>query len=142
MRLYLDTSALVKLYVEENGSSLVRKWVDDVDTVATSIIAYVEARAAFARQRREKRLSPAAYAGLVKDFEADWDRYVLLAATEPLIKQAGKLAETHALRGYDAIHLVSAKIFRERLSETVCFASWDARLVLAARKEGLAIIRG
>ena len=42
------TSALVKLYVEEDGSSMVRQWVDDADTVATSIIAFVETRAAFA----------------------------------------------------------------------------------------------
>jgi predicted nucleic acid-binding protein len=140
LRLYLDTSALVKLYVEEDGSSLVRKWIGDTDTVATSIIAYVEARAAFARRRREKRISSAAHAGIVKDFEADWDRYVVLEATQPLIKQAGKLAETHALRGYDAIHLVSAKIFREKLSEPVYFASSDARLVLAARKEGLEVM--
>jgi predicted nucleic acid-binding protein len=142
LRLYLDTSALVKLYVEEDGSSLVRKWVDGADTVATSIVAYVEARAAFARRRREKGMLPGAHAGVVKDFEADWDHYVVLEATQPLIKQAGKLAETHALRAYDAIHLVSAKIFREKLSEPVYFASWDARLVLAARKEGLEIIRG
>lgn len=47
MRLYLDTSALVKLYVEEAGSSVVRKSVEDADTAATSIVAFVEARAAF-----------------------------------------------------------------------------------------------
>jgi len=140
LRLYLDTSALVKLYVEEDGSPMVRKWVDEADAVATSIIAFVEARAAFARRRREKRISSAAHARLVRYFEADWDRYLVLEATEPLIRRAGKLTDIHPLRAYDAIHLAAAKILRERLAEPVSFASWDARLVFAARKEGLEVI--
>jgi uncharacterized protein len=140
LRLYLDTSALVKLYVEEEGSSPVQKWVDDADTVATSIIAYVEARAAFARRRREKRMSSGAHAKLVRDFEADWDRYLVLEATDSLIRRAGKLTETHALRAYDAIHLASAEILQEKLAERISFASRDARLVAAARKDGLEVM--
>jgi predicted nucleic acid-binding protein len=137
LRLYLDTSALVKFYVEEDGSTLVRKWIDNAETVATSIIAYVEARAAFARRRRERRISTTAYAAMIRDFEADWDHYLILEATEPLIKRAGKIAEAHALRAYDAIHLASARILKDKLMETVSFASWDERLTFAARKEAL-----
>jgi len=140
LRLYLDSSALVKLYVEEEGSSMVRQWVDDADTVATSIIAFVEARAAFARRHREKRISSAAHARLVRDFAADWDRYLVLEATQPLMRLAGRLAATHALRAYDTIHLASAKILRAKLAEAVFFGSWDARLVFAVRKEGLEVM--
>jgi predicted nucleic acid-binding protein len=140
LRLYLDTSALVKLYVDEDGSSMVREWVDDAEAVATSILAFVEGRAAFARRHREKRISSAAHARLVRDFAADWDRYLVLEATELLIRPAGKLTEIHRLRAYHAIHLASAKILREKLAEPVSFASWDARLVAAARKEGLEVM--
>jgi len=119
---------------------MVRQWVDDADTVATSIIAFVEARAAFARRHREKRISSAAHARLVRDFAADWDRYLVLEATQPLMRLAGRLAATHALRAYDAIHLASAKILREKLAEPVFFASWDGRLTAAARKEGLEVM--
>jgi uncharacterized protein len=140
LRLYLDTSALVKLYVEEDGSPLVRKWVDDADTVATSIIAYAEALAAFVRRRREKGISPAAHAGVIQDFNRDWGRYLVLAATEHLVRSAGELAEAHALRAYDAIHLASARTLKDRLAEPVSFASWDTRLTVAARKEGLNIV--
>ena len=50
MILYLDTSALVKLYVDEAASDVVRRAVADVTHVATSRVAYPEARAAFARR--------------------------------------------------------------------------------------------
>ena len=137
MSLYLDTSALVKLYVEEVGSTLVRKWVHEADVVATSILAYAEARAAFARRRREKQIAPAAYAQILREFEPDWGRYVVLDATDPLIRHAGKLAEVHALGAYDAIHLASAKILKDRVIPPVSFASWDTTLTVAALKEGL-----
>ena len=57
MILYLDTSALVKLYVRERGSAQVRAHVNNADVIATSVVAYAEARAAFARLRRERPAS-------------------------------------------------------------------------------------
>jgi predicted nucleic acid-binding protein len=57
--LYLDTSALVKIYVEETKSTVVRENVQHAEGLATSRIAYAEARAAFARRRRGQGLSRA-----------------------------------------------------------------------------------
>lgn len=51
-----DTSALVKLYVEESGTQIVREEVEKAEVVATSRIAYVEARAGFSRKLREGEL--------------------------------------------------------------------------------------
>ncbi|MEK7696897.1 MAG: type II toxin-antitoxin system VapC family toxin, partial [Pseudomonadota bacterium] len=53
MILYLDTSALVKLYVREAGSGEVKKLARESAALATSIVAYAEVRAAFARLMRE-----------------------------------------------------------------------------------------
>ena len=141
MRLYLDTSALVKLYVEEDGSPRVRRWVENATTVATSIIAYVEARAAFARRRRERKIPSAEYTQIVRDLDSDWSHYIVLEATEPLVRSAAELAEVYALRAYDAIHLASARVLNDRLAEAVTFASWDKRLTLAARDDGLDVPR-
>lgn len=58
---YLDTSALVKLYVHEQGSETVRKLVDAASVVATSKVAYPEARAALARGFREGLLAEKDY---------------------------------------------------------------------------------
>jgi predicted nucleic acid-binding protein len=137
LRLYLDTSALVKLYVEEEGSALVREAVEQAGTVATSAVAYAEARAAFARIRRERRLSLSDHRRVVRDFDADWQRYVSLEVTESLIRRAAELAESHALRAYDAIHLASARLLRERLKEPVVFSAWDSGLVEAAWREDM-----
>ncbi len=72
--LYLDTSALVKLYVDEPKSEAVKNAVEQADAVATSLVAYTEARAAFARCRREGRFAPQVYRRIVGAFEEDWSR--------------------------------------------------------------------
>src|SRR5712675_884834 len=53
LTLYLDTSSLVKLYVTEAGSDVVRQLVGDASVVATSVVAYTETRASLARLHRE-----------------------------------------------------------------------------------------
>ena len=57
MILYLDTSALVKLYIEESGSQEVKKALEEARIVSTSRVAYVEARAGIAMKYREGELS-------------------------------------------------------------------------------------
>jgi len=137
VNLYLDTSALVKLYVAEEGSPLCRQAVADARLVSTSAVAYVEARAAFARKRRERALSPAAHRGLVRALNGDWGRYLRIEASDALIHEAASMADRHRLRGYDALHLASAVLLRNRLAEEVIFSSWDRTLEAAARREGL-----
>ncbi len=137
MILYLDTSALVKLYVAEEGSPLVRQAVADAERIATSAIAYVEARAAFARRRREGGLAPLQHRRVVRDLDTDWGRYLRIDLTDALIHQAASLTERHRLRAYDAVHLASASVLRDRLSDPVVFACWDDALQAAARREHL-----
>ncbi len=137
MRLYLDTSALVKLHVEEEGSALVREAVARAEVIATSRVAYVEARAAFARRRHTRELDAQDYRRIVRDLDGDWDHYLRIDVTEPLIRTAARLAERHHLRAYDAIHLASVCVVRDRLADPVVFACWDAQLETAARREGL-----
>ena len=132
MILYLDTSSLVKLYVEEDGSDQVRALTAGVSAVATSAVAYPEARAAFARLRREAGLTPAALTRVKRRLDEHWPSYLVVSVTLELSHAAGDLAERHALRGFDALHLASfASIYR--LSEDqVQFSSFDDRLNRAA----------
>jgi predicted nucleic acid-binding protein len=138
VKLYLDTSALVKLYVDEEGSPAVRSAVDQAGLISTSAIAYIEARAAFVRRRHEGRLSIGDYRKIVRDLDADWARYLVMEVTDSLIREGARFAEAHRLRAYDAVHLASATALRSRLGEPVIFASWDLGLEKAASVEGLA----
>lgn len=137
MMLYLDTSALVKLYVDEPLSQELSAAVDESEAVATSLLAYAEAMAAFARARRDARLSPHGYRHIVDAFEEDWPRYIVVEVTDRLVKSAGNLAASRALRGYDALHLASALSLRERVPSAVMFVAFDRELNIAAKREAL-----
>ena len=132
---YLDTSSLVKLYVAEPGSDEVRELVDAADVVATSVIAYAETRASFARQRRARGLSPTAYAEARRRFEQDWPAYLTIDLTGEVLELAATLAEQHQLRGFDSIHLASfQQLLEHAADDEVEFSGFDDRLTRAARK--------
>ena len=129
MILYLDTSSLVKLYVEEEDSDAVRLLVDQAAVVTTSVVAYPEARSALARLRREDRLTDEEYGELKQDLERDWSSFLTLHVSERIWRHAGELTEIHALRGFDSIHLASyLELAHLDLSQPVRFSSFDDRL--------------
>ncbi len=134
MTLYLDTSSLVKLYVAEAGSDAVRRLVDKADIVATATIAYPEARAALARRRREGDLPPRAVAAAKRALDDDWAKYLTVDVTPGLCREAGALAERHALRGYDSVHLAAfLAVARAAGKNAVEFSCFDDRLTRAAQ---------
>ena len=134
MTLYVDTSSLVKLYVREAGSDLVRQLVGAATVVATSVVAYPETRAALARLRREGVLSAARVASARSEFEEQWPAYLTLEATDSLCRLAGDLAEKYGLRGFDSIHLASFnEVARRAGPGGTRFSSFDDRLNRAAR---------
>jgi uncharacterized protein len=108
---YFDSSALVKLLVDEDGSEDASLLWDGADSVLTSRVAHPEVRAALAAARRDARLGPRAY----RQAKVDWDELHqslrLVELTRRVELAAGDLAEQHALSGFDAIHLASALTF-------------------------------
>jgi len=136
MILYLDTSALVKLYVEESGSAAVAARVERAEAVVTARVTYAEARAAFARHRREGGLTSVALRRVVRELDGEWGTYNLVDLGEPVVRRAGALAERHALRAYDAVQLAAALDVRAAEVDLE-FASFDSRLARAAARERL-----
>ena len=137
MIVYLDTSSLVKLYVEEDESSKVDALVTSSEFTATSLVAYAEARAAFARRFREKAFTPDEHDRIKEFFDKDWSSYLILSVTKNMIRLAGDLAEKHALRGFDSIHLASALTLRQELSSPIVFSCFDDKLQKASKRENL-----
>ena len=119
MNIYLDTSALVKLYIEEDGSDIVNDRTDRATIVSTSKIAYAETLSAFVRCKDEKVLLKKDYDKCIACFKFDWEMYFVIEVSEKVIKIAGELIENHRIRGFDSIHLASAVVLRKVLISCV-----------------------
>ena len=133
MTVYLDTSSLIKLVLEESGSDQVRALVGDAATIATSVVAYAETRAALARRRRERTLTPRAFATAKRAFEGQWPKFASIEVTADVARQAGDFAERYALRGFDSVHLASfVTIASQAPAGGVAFSSFHDALNRAA----------
>lgn len=140
MNLYLDTSALIKRYVNETGSPNMREWLSSADAKATALITRAEMSAAINRLLRMKFLSQEDYASALDEFHADWRDYHRLPVNEPLVARADLLACEHDLRGYDAIHLAAALTLQELLDLPVTLVTYEKELVAAALASGMAVL--
>ena len=134
--LYLDTSALAKLYLAEPESPAVESVIrSNSPWIATSRVTYAEIFSVLARCQRDRRISPAAYKTQKKAFLSDWNTFHIVELTATVLSDAGRHIERHALRGFDAIHLCSALWIGQPL-----FACFDDRLKNAAAAEGLRLV--
>lgn len=129
---YVDTSALLKLVVEEAGSDAAAVIWDTADALASVGLVVVEARAALAAAHRAGRLTADQHRGAKQEAEALIEELHLVDVGEGLIAAAADLAEADGLRGYDAVHLAGALLI-----EAEILTSADGALCEAASGRGL-----
>jgi uncharacterized protein len=142
---FADSSAVVKLYADEQDHQVIR----DQGTLVVSALARVEVPAAIWRKHRMGELDPADATILVAAFEADYHgsaqdqpRFGVLAVTATVLDAAAALAGVHGLRASDAVQLASAKAAAEAIPDCRTVAAFDGTLRTAAAKEGFALLPG
>jgi predicted nucleic acid-binding protein len=137
MILYLDTSALVKRYFNEPYSNdIISKWKSAAQIVSSSV-AYAETMSSVYRKKREADLTEPLINKIVDAFQRDWESFIRVEVNDKLNEYIDRVIKKHPLRGFDAIHLSSAILIRERIPEEFVFACFDERLTGAARSEGI-----
>ena len=140
--MFADTSAIVKLYVEEVSAEVMRSITD----VAISELTRVELPAALWRKHRAGELSSESAGVLSGAFEADYyrsegdGRYTVVRVSDAIMVTAALLVARSDLRAGDAIQLASAVLARQAEPELTTFAAFDARLRTAAAIEGFALL--
>jgi predicted nucleic acid-binding protein len=136
--LYLDTSSLVKLYLDEAHSDLMTEWAKGIGSVATSRVAYPEALSAFSRRWNRGDLTSEQWGLACESLAREWPTFFLIPLNE---LRAGAFVTEHLLRGFDAVHLAAACDLADRFpAEDIVFSSFDANLLEAARASGLLIL--
>jgi predicted nucleic acid-binding protein len=136
---YLDSSALVKRYVNEQGTRAVGRLFTDGDTLLTSSIAWSECLAAFSRKRHDGSLSARNHDRACDAFAREWRSLNAIGLTDEIRDQIRELLSRTPLRGMDAIHLASALWAERRLAGALEFYCSDRRLAAAATRLGLAV---
>lgn len=137
--IYLDTSALVKQYVRERGSDAVRKQISAASLIGTVSITKVEMAAALAKAQRMQWVTPVDAGKAWEGLLTDWPSLVTMEVTSQLVTLAGDLAWRYHLRGYDAVHLSAALVWKDILNTTITMGTFDRELWDATIQAGLSV---
>ena len=144
--LFADSSALAKRYIAEVGTAWVRALLDPTagHEVFVARTTLAELIAAITRRERGGSIPPADADQARADFRADFaSNYQPLEVTPALVEQAAQLAQTHGLRGYDAVQLAAAlainAVYVKWGQPPITLISSDVELSAIALKEGLQV---
>jgi len=141
---YLDTSALVKRYALESGTSWVMRLTNPASghDLYTVHLTGPEMMAALFRKARTGAISRAEAIRLSGNFEVDWKKqYQIVEVSPQVADRAMVLIKEHTLRGHDAVHLAAALALHDlrcamKLPALV-FVSADDEQLRAAEAKGL-----
>ena len=137
--IYFDSSALVKRYIEEEGSKEVNKLLQGADKAVTSRLAYPEILSAIIRRHRAGDITTSDCDRIKREFRVEWRCYTIIEVHGELFSIIDKLIEKHALRGADSIHLSTALWIQQVTKQDVLFAASDTELLKAAQAEKMKI---
>ncbi len=134
MRIFLDTSALAKRYVQEPGSGeLMELLTSNTSEIFISTLAFVEFASAMGRKLRNKEIAEAEVTEAIEEFEKDWHQvFAKIPLEDMLAETASAIALQYSLKGADAVHLASAQVAGAEL-----FVASDNRLLRVVKKMGI-----
>ena len=133
---YFDSSALVKLVLDEVGSDIAATLWNACDVALSSRLAYPEVCAALAAAGRTHDVTESEVSSACSDWELFWVSVRPVELSADVERAAGSLAAAHQLRGADAVHLASALALG---TADLTIAVWDERLHAGAAAVGLSV---
>lgn len=134
MRVFFDSSAFAKRYVQEAGTENVLSWCDRATEIGLAGIALPEIISAFCRLRREDKISDGQYQQLKVSLMTDIEDATIVNISPAVIRDAIISLESNVLRAMDALHIGCAVAMRADF-----FISGDQRQCAAAKRAGLSV---
>ena len=137
MILFCDTSALMKLYVDEAHSTDMRSSVKRANSTMVSLITWVEIQSAFSLKQRTGQVSPSDVEFGLARLRDEWANFTRISVDPELTETAGQFALAHGLRAYDGLQLASAWRAHQIIGGALRFCCFDRQLNAAATALGM-----
>ena len=141
---YLETSALVKLYVREPGTERLLSLADrsSESRLAILALAQVELRSAIRRRERSGEIPAEVAAQLLEVFKRHVEgRFITQMVTDFVLDIASMLVDRYTLRAFDAVQLAGYIALKSSAGIDVpVFVCSDQELLAAAKLEGIPIL--
>ena len=140
MRVYLDTSAYAKRYINEVGSDEIENELSMATELGLSIISIPEFISAMNRRLREKSISKSEYAEIKIRLTEEIVDINIIQLTGSVIKNTTMLLEKNVLRALDAIHIATAMLWQQQETEELVIFSFDKQMQICAKACGIKLL--
>jgi uncharacterized protein len=141
--IYLDSSALIKHYVQEVGTERVREKLRAGSPAFSSVLTFAEIHSALARRFKDRSISSNEFVAARSKFDLDWAvSWSAVDLSPSILGIVRNIVDQFALRGADTVHLASAMWLRNTalasgIKNQLLFLSSDKQLAKAAASLGL-----
>ena len=140
MDFFFDTSAVFKLYIQEERSDVYAALLQESPLIYVSSLSWVEFHSALRLRVAQKHLTLRDREEVLHRFTQDWKTFLQVELKESVVHQAAQFVTKHSLKALDAIQLASAVEVSEVLGDPVAFLTADRQLDSAARREKLSTL--
>lgn len=140
---YLDASAWVKRYYQEDGTSWVQNLFAHKQILACSSLGMIEVMATLSRKLKALEITLSQFKLKAQELEGDWKHFIQIQMTDEIVNIAKELTKKLSLRGSDSVHLSSALLLQRRFakkSEQLVMVTSDYELKEAAKSSRLDVI--
>jgi uncharacterized protein len=137
MNLFFDTSALIKKYIDEQGSDRVDEILDQARSVYVSGITEIEMLSAVKRLLHDGIIDKNGYNSVKKEMLYDLDFFQIIELDKTVIETAKELIEKYQLKSLDSIQLGTVLSIKDEID---LFAVCDDKLCTFAKQEGIRIV--
>lgn len=137
---FWDTSAIIPLWIAEQGSFRARAWYRNDPEVIVWTLTRAEAFSALARRRREEPAAASHLLAARRDFIRAWEHWSEVTAIEIVRRHAERVVESYPLRAADALQIGAALSAAENNPADLELVTFDENLAVAAEREGFRVL--
>jgi uncharacterized protein len=140
--LFCDTSALMKLYVNEVGSLKMVALAQSATSIFVAEVTWVEMRAALAQRVRLQSTPMSEAEQAIERLRAEWSQFQKVVIDARLCEIAGDMAAAFGLRAYDSVQLTAADQVHKATAGQMRLCCFDKQMNAAAKVLGIAVFSG
>ncbi len=141
MTIYYDSSALLKIYIEEEYSDFIRQFISKHQINYISTLSYVELHSVFSRLVNSSQITNDELVFLKASFNNDFNIFRHIPIDNRILKLAADLTYQTNLRTLDSIHLATLNYLKSITYEELLFGCFDNKLIDAAISLGIKILK-
>lgn len=138
MNFFLDTSALIKRYIQEVETNAIQRIFNESEEIIVSFITELESTSTFRRLLVEAKITNEQYDNLLFELEQDFEDFIVIPFDTRIKNIAKELITKYQIKTLDSIQLAT---YSSLDNKNIPMVVYDEKLYNAAKTEFLNVLK-